>query len=108
MKERKVIDDTYRHANSDCTEPSSVPQEVSQYLEFVNNLVFELEVQGGLAKGVHDYVQKTNMQTQGLMDDRINNLKLANKKLSTLVLALDTTVLELEKLNETKCGKDEL
>jgi hypothetical protein len=25
-----------------------------------------------------------------------------------LVLALDTTVLELEKLNETKCGKDEL
>jgi hypothetical protein len=50
MKERKVINDTYLHANSDYTEPSSMPQEVSQYLEFVNNLVFELEVQGGLAK----------------------------------------------------------
>jgi hypothetical protein len=73
MKERKVIDDTYLHANSDYTEPSSVPQEVSQYLEFVKNLVFELEVQGGLAKGVHDDVQKTNMWAQGLMDDRINN-----------------------------------
>jgi len=85
-----------------------VPQEVSQYLEFVNNLVFELEVQGGLAKGVHDDVQKTNMWAQGLMDDRINNLKLVNKKLSTLVLALNTIVLELEKLNETKCGRDEL
>jgi hypothetical protein len=43
--------------NSDYTKPSSVPQEVSQYLEFVNNLV-----QGGLAKGVHDDVQKTNMR----------------------------------------------
>ncbi len=42
------------------------------------------------------------------MDDRINNLKLVNKKLNTLVLALNTIVLELEKLNETKCGRDEL
>jgi hypothetical protein len=58
-----------------------VPQGVSQYLEFVNNLVFELEVQGGLTKGVHDDVQKINMRAQGLMDDQINNLKLAHKKL---------------------------
>jgi len=48
------------------------------------------------------------MLAQDLMDDQINNLKLVNKKLNTLVLALDTTVLELEKLNKTKCGRDEL
>jgi len=33
-----------------------VPKKVSRYLEFVDNLVFELEIQGGLAKGVHDDV----------------------------------------------------
>ncbi len=40
------------------------------------------------------------MWAQGLMDDWTNNLKLANEKLDTLVLALDTTILELEKLDE--------
>ncbi len=42
------------------------------------------------------------MWAQGLMDDWTNNLKLANDKLGTLVLALDTSILELEKLDETK------
>jgi len=42
------------------------------------------------------------------MDNQINNVKLANKKFSILILALDTTILELEKLNETKGGRDEL
>jgi hypothetical protein len=40
--------------------------------------------------------------------DQINNLKLANEKFSILVLALDTTVLELEKLDEIEGGRDEL
>jgi hypothetical protein len=51
-----------------------VPKKVSWYVEFANNLVFELEVQEGLTRGVHDNVQKANMQAQGLMDDWINNL----------------------------------
>lgn len=42
------------------------------------------------------------MWAQGLMDDWTNNLKLANDKLGTLVLALDTSILELEKLDEIK------
>jgi hypothetical protein len=42
------------------------------------------------------------MWAQGLLDDWINNLKLANDKLGTLVLVLDTSILELEKLNKTK------
>jgi soluble cytochrome b562 len=42
------------------------------------------------------------------MDNQINNLKLANKKLNTLVTALDTIVLDLEKLDKTKGGSDEL
>jgi hypothetical protein len=48
------------------------------------------------------------MRAQGLMDDWINNLKLANEKFSTLLLLLHTTVLELEKLDETEGGRDEL
>jgi len=48
------------------------------------------------------------MQAQGLMDNKINNVKLANKKFGILVLALDTTILELEKLDETEGGRDEL
>jgi hypothetical protein len=32
-------------------------------------LVFELKVQEGLARGVHDNVQRANMQAQGLMDN---------------------------------------
>jgi hypothetical protein len=48
------------------------------------------------------------MQAQGIMDDHINNLKLANEKFGTLILALDTTVLELEELDETEGGRDEL
>jgi hypothetical protein len=35
-------------------------------------------------------------------------LKLTNEKLNTLVLTLDTTILELEKLDKTKGGRDEL
>jgi hypothetical protein len=85
-----------------------MPEKVSRYLEFANNLVFELEVQEGLARGVHDDVQKANMRAQGLMDDWINNLKLTNENLGILVLTLDTTVLELEKLDETEGGRDEL
>jgi hypothetical protein len=42
------------------------------------------------------------------MDNQINNLKLANKKLDTFVMVLDTTILELEKLDKTKGGSDEL
>ncbi len=83
-------------------------EKVSQYVEFANNLVFEFKVQEGLARGVHDNVQKINMQAQGLMDDWINNLKLTNEKLGTLVLTLDTMVVELEKLDETQGGRDEL
>jgi hypothetical protein len=89
-------------------EPSYVPEKVSWYVEFANNLVFKLEVQEGLARGGHDNVQKANMQAQDLMDDWINNLKLTNEKLGTLVLTLDTTVLELEKLDEIEGGRDEL
>jgi hypothetical protein len=85
-----------------------VQEKVSQYVEFANNLVFEFKVQEGLARGVHDNVQKINMQAQGLMDDWINNLKLTNEKLGTLVLTLDTMVVELEKLDETQGGRDEL
>jgi hypothetical protein len=85
-----------------------VLKKVSLYVEFANNLVFELEFQEGLARGVHDNVQKANMQAQGLMDNWINNLKLTNEKLGTLVLTLDTIVLELEKLDETKGGRDGL
>jgi hypothetical protein len=48
------------------------------------------------------------MQAQGIMDDQINNLKLANEKFSILILALDTTILELEELDETEGGRDEL
>jgi len=42
------------------------------------------------------------------MDDWINNLKLANEKFNILVLVLDTTILELEKLEKTEGGSDEL
>ncbi len=42
------------------------------------------------------------------MDDWINNLKLATEKFDTLVLASDTSILELEKLDKTKGGRDEL
>jgi hypothetical protein len=35
-------------------------------------------------------------------------LKLANEKFGTLVLALNTIVSKLEKLNEIKGGRDEL
>jgi hypothetical protein len=35
-------------------------------------------------------------------------VKLANEKFSILVLALDTSILELEKLDKTKGGRDEL
>jgi len=42
------------------------------------------------------------------MDNKINHLKLENEKLSTLVLALDTAISELEKSNEIKGGRDEL
>jgi hypothetical protein len=62
----------------------------------------------GLAKDVHDDVQRENMWAQGLMDDWINNLKLVIEKLSTLVLALDTIVSKLDKQDETKGGKKEL
>jgi hypothetical protein len=68
-------------------------------MEFEDSLVSELETQEGLARDVHDNVQKVNIQAQGLMDDQINNLKLANKKLDSLVVALDTIILELEKLD---------
>ncbi len=77
-------------------------------MEFVDNLVFELEAWVGLTKGIHGNIQKENMQAQGLMDNQINNLKLTNEKLSTLVLTLDMIVFELEKSNEIKGGKDEL
>lgn len=77
-------------------------------MEFEDSLVSELETQEGLARDVHDNVQKVNIQAQGLMDDQINNLKLANKKLDSLVVLLDTIILELEKLDQTKGGNDEL
>ncbi len=48
------------------------------------------------------------MWAQGLMDDRISNLKLAIEKLGTLVLALDIIVSKLDKQNETEGGKEEL
>jgi hypothetical protein len=48
------------------------------------------------------------MQAQALLDNWINNLKLTNEKLGTLVLTLDTSVLELEKLDETEGGREKL
>jgi hypothetical protein len=74
----------------------------------VDNLVFELEVQEGLAKGVHDDVQKANMRAQGLMDERINFHEADKRKSSTFWFWHWTTILELEKLDETKGGRDEL
>jgi hypothetical protein len=69
IEEKDVIDDANPYTSSNCIEPSSMPKEVSPYMEFVNNLIFELEAQKGLAKGVHDNVQKENMWAQGLMDN---------------------------------------
>jgi len=48
------------------------------------------------------------MWAQGLMDDRISNLKLAIEKLGTLVLALDIIVSKLDKQTESEGGKEEL
>ncbi len=43
-EEKEVTNDVDPHPSSDFIEPSYVLEEVSRYLEFVNNLVFELEV----------------------------------------------------------------
>ncbi len=105
----EVTNDANLQVNSECTKHGLVVlKEVLRYMDFVDNLVLDLEVQKGLARDVHDDVQRANMWAQGLMDDRINNLKLATKRLGTLVLALATIVSKLDKQDETKCGKEEL
>jgi len=69
IEERDVIDDANPYTSSNCIEPSSTPKKVSPYMEFVDNLVFELEAWVGLTKGIHGNIQKENMQAQGLMDN---------------------------------------
>lgn len=49
-EEKEVTNDTDPCPSSNCIKPSSVPKEVSRYLEFVHNLVSELEAHEGLAK----------------------------------------------------------
>jgi hypothetical protein len=108
-EKKKVTNDVDLRISNDCTEHKSVvPKKVLQYMDFVNSLVLDLEAQKGLARNVHDDVQRENMWAQGLMDDWINNLKLVIEKLGTLVLALDTIVSKLDKQDKTKGGRKEL
>ncbi len=97
-EERKVTNDANLQVSNECTKHGLVVlKEDLRYMDFVDNLVLDLQVRKGLARDVHDDVQRANMWAQGLMDDRINNLKLARKRLGTLVLALDTIVSKLDK-----------
>jgi hypothetical protein len=61
-EEREVTNDADFHVSNDCTEHGLVVlKEVLRYIDFVDNLVFDFEAQKGLARDVHDDVQKANM-----------------------------------------------
>jgi hypothetical protein len=65
-----------------------VPKQITQYLEFSEQLVLKVEEQKGQQKQTRKDIRMSNMKAQNLLEDHKNNLNTAKDTLVTMVMAL--------------------
>ncbi len=65
-----------------------MPKQITQYLEFSEQLVLKVEEQKGQQKQTRKDIRMSNMKAQNLLEDHKNNLNTAKDTLVTMVMAL--------------------